>query len=193
MGMNPSYEKYLQSDHWKALRRKKHKQARRKGKHSRCAVCAATDRLDVHHVRYKRLYNVKTKDLRILCRACHDAVHELLDMGFRRKGSRYSKWWDRLAEEVRIYRGLVPVPEHPSEKHLAFWSVLPKHWGEWAGYQRGYWHPKTDVSEPSWLAELGALHIKNSRRTENAYVPKKKRKKKKYPTWYAEHAKKHQG
>lgn len=33
------------------------------------------DRVDVHHLRYGRLYDVTTDDLIPLCRSCHDIVH----------------------------------------------------------------------------------------------------------------------
>ena len=63
---------YLLSDHWKVLRTKA-----LEVHGSRCAKCPATKRLDVHHLRYKNIYDVEVEDLQVLCRKCHDKEHEV--------------------------------------------------------------------------------------------------------------------
>lgn len=66
-----AYREYLKSDHWRMLRAGAFKAYGR-----RCARCPATCRLDVHHVRYPRLWIEATvQDLMILCRPCHDKEH----------------------------------------------------------------------------------------------------------------------
>lgn len=66
---------YLKSDDWKVLRDSKIATTG-----TRCCLCCTIcETVDVHHVKYKSLYDVKHHDLRILCRPCHDKVHALLD------------------------------------------------------------------------------------------------------------------
>ncbi len=72
-----SYQQYLQSDHWKRLRSRK----RRKSKNGACAICGAVGALDTHHLLYRNLYDVKTQDLRLLCRGCHFLGHDLMRSG----------------------------------------------------------------------------------------------------------------
>lgn len=41
-----------------------------------CVKCLSPDRLEIHHITYKRLGNEKSKDLATLCRNCHQKVHD---------------------------------------------------------------------------------------------------------------------
>lgn len=43
-----------------------------------CSLCSSTDRLDVHHRTYERLYAERLADLTVLCRKCHGKFHEIL-------------------------------------------------------------------------------------------------------------------
>lgn len=79
-GMSEAYRRYLQSQDWREKRAMKHR--RHGGKRDRCAICGTPDRLDVHHLSYEKdLTTVEQKDLRILCRQCHDVAHELINSG----------------------------------------------------------------------------------------------------------------
>ena len=60
---------YLQSEHWKNLRKEKLELT------PRCEKCKTTLSLDVHHKSYGNLYDVLVKDLQTLCRKCHDLEH----------------------------------------------------------------------------------------------------------------------
>lgn len=64
-------EVYLKSDHWRRMRRLALEDA-----DHRCAVCNATEHLDVHHRTYERLGNERLTDLLVLCRSCHDIFHQ---------------------------------------------------------------------------------------------------------------------
>lgn len=64
------YLSYLQSEHWQRTRKKKLK------KHRHCEFCSSTGRLDVHHKTYERRGRERLSDLVVLCRSCHDAVHD---------------------------------------------------------------------------------------------------------------------
>lgn len=63
---------YLKSDHWKQLRKKKLEAD------SKCEYCQSLKNLDVHHIRYKQLYDVELEDLKTLCRKCHKLEHKSL-------------------------------------------------------------------------------------------------------------------
>lgn len=66
---------YLKSDDWKTLRK-----AKLWRENSKCQLCGkVSDHNDVHHIKYKRLYDVALSDLLVLCRCCHDRVHGLLE------------------------------------------------------------------------------------------------------------------
>lgn len=65
------YQRYLQSDHWRALRLEAFRVHGRK-----CFKCPATFGLDVHHLRYRHPWTLCTVlDVRPCCRQCHDKEH----------------------------------------------------------------------------------------------------------------------
>lgn len=65
------WQVYLKSDHWSDLRKEALANAKFK-----CSKCECGGNLDVHHERYKSIYNVTQDDLSVLCRKCHNAEHE---------------------------------------------------------------------------------------------------------------------
>lgn len=68
---------YLKSDDWKSLRLIAIQKNANSG--GVCPICARrVESLDVHHLKYRRLFNVTPKDLKAVCRECHDKIHELL-------------------------------------------------------------------------------------------------------------------
>lgn len=67
---------YLKSDHWSNLRLQKLADC-----DAKCERCGKRDLSnDVHHLRYRRLYDVLLEDLVVLCRRCHILVHEALEL-----------------------------------------------------------------------------------------------------------------
>jgi hypothetical protein len=65
------YESYMKSPAWK----KKREQALKyHGKF--CHLCKTPFSLHVHHLHYDTLYKEKMEDLMVLCKACHEGVHE---------------------------------------------------------------------------------------------------------------------
>ncbi len=101
--------KYYASDHW----RKRSQDFR--AKHPRCAMCGATEKLHVHHRRY-RFYREKDSDLECLCESCHlKGVHKqkgeenLLDIDFNHSKTR----GDRLSK--LIDNALTAHPEAPRD------------------------------------------------------------------------------
>ncbi len=69
------YQIYLQSDHWKKLRQLKIDQVGYK-----CQDCGIQKDIQVHHINYRKIYNVKLNDLRVLCRDCHIKCHEKISI-----------------------------------------------------------------------------------------------------------------
>jgi 5-methylcytosine-specific restriction endonuclease McrA len=86
-------EIYLKSDHWKFLREEKLKQ------NPNCEKCQSTICIDVHHLQYRGLYDVKISDLQTLCRKCHDVVHEKKKRKRNRKSISLAAW-----REKRLHR-----------------------------------------------------------------------------------------
>lgn len=61
---------YLNSIHWKELRQSALNHYGRK-----CNRCISTVTLQVHHLKYRHIYDVKIGDLEILCTPCHKTEH----------------------------------------------------------------------------------------------------------------------
>ena len=64
------YERYLQTPEWAAIRRMA---LDRDG--NKCTQCGSTTVLQAHHVTYKRRGHEKLKDLKTLCKNCHEQTH----------------------------------------------------------------------------------------------------------------------
>ena len=66
-----SYRDYLKSPQWA-------KKVRKARKHYgyKCTVCAAKERLEVHHRHYRTLFHESMADLDLLCHGCHGNEHE---------------------------------------------------------------------------------------------------------------------
>jgi len=96
-------EEYLKSDHWKNLREEKLKQF------SVCEVCGAKKSLDVHHKRYKNLYDVLLIDLQVLCRKHHKQIHEKLKKPKKepRKKKIQRKIIKRWAKDLNLDRNYI--------------------------------------------------------------------------------------
>lgn len=65
---------YLRSEDWKNLRI-----AMLHSANNKCEACSTSRSLDVHHINYRKLYDVSPEDLVVLCRDCHNKAHEILD------------------------------------------------------------------------------------------------------------------
>lgn len=69
-----NYNDYLKSAHWRDFRRAAIDNADRK-----CCLCGVRDMpLGVHHNNYDCLFAEKFHDVAVLCRQCHDRVHDVL-------------------------------------------------------------------------------------------------------------------
>ena len=65
------YKEYLQTDHWKSVR----KQALFRAKY-KCQLCSNKENLNVHHNTYKNRGEEKDEDLIVLCQNCHGKFHD---------------------------------------------------------------------------------------------------------------------
>ncbi len=71
------YSAYLSSNRWQAIRTRL---IAIRG--SCCAICDARDeRINVHHRTYERFGDELDGDLILLCRACHDTIHQRENVG----------------------------------------------------------------------------------------------------------------
>jgi 5-methylcytosine-specific restriction endonuclease McrA len=66
-----TYAAYLQTDHWRAVRRRC---LVRYG--YRCAICNSAQFVEVHHRDYSRIGAEADPDVIVLCRACHRLFHD---------------------------------------------------------------------------------------------------------------------
>jgi hypothetical protein len=87
-----NYRDYLKSDAWQDLRTFV---LETRGK--RCEKCGSERDIDVHHIRYKKLVNVSSDDLRVLCRICHRDFHDLIPLRFKESEG----FTDRIAEQQK--------------------------------------------------------------------------------------------
>lgn len=66
------YRDYLRSDHWQQLKLKKSKVAKK------CRCCGIKPvSSEYHHVRYRQIHDVTTRDIRRLCSECHSTYEAL--------------------------------------------------------------------------------------------------------------------
>ena len=70
MNRKEQYLNYLQTAHWQALRKAAFVLYGQK-----CEFCGQRTAIDIHHIQYHNLYDVKPKELAVLCRRHHDQVH----------------------------------------------------------------------------------------------------------------------
>jgi len=88
---------YLNSEDWKNLRAAKLSLVGFK-----CQLCRfKSESNDVHHLKYRKLHDVRLEDLRVLCRQCHDDVHALLKKYPKLKTLDNKTIWDCVFHHLR--------------------------------------------------------------------------------------------
>lgn len=108
--------RYLRSEHWSNLRLQKLAET-----DARCFHCGKRDLSnDVHHLIYRRLYDVTTEDLIVLCREDHDLYHEVLaehkdEINAKEYGSQRAITTMMLIREMRGQT--LVVRHHFNERH----------------------------------------------------------------------------
>lgn len=107
--------RYLKSEHWSNLRI-----AKLAAEDAKCRKCGYRDLSnDIHHLLYRRLYDVTLDDLVVLCRKCHERVHEALEIG----RTFVKRWEDRGPEYVwkatnRVFRWLRLIENKGLDKRI---------------------------------------------------------------------------
>lgn len=93
------YREYLTTQDWKQKRRAAHAHY---GRRSRvCDVCTQPGSgLQLHHFRYRSVFNCKPTDMRFVCDRCHRLIHEVMNRpGWEPKQRRY--YYEAVRAEVR--------------------------------------------------------------------------------------------
>ena len=79
------YNAYLHSKHWIQTR------VDVLTNRTKCERCGSTNKLQVHHLTYKNIYNENPEDLEVLCVGCHMHEHKLIKPKFKPKKKQLSK------------------------------------------------------------------------------------------------------
>lgn len=97
---------YLKSEHWRGLRLERLAKDK-----ARCVVCFYTSwQNDVHHLNYRNLKDVKRRDLRTLCRPCHNLIHVVMEKyPDWRLFSRSFQRWQYLRRRAKTMRRLLAL------------------------------------------------------------------------------------
>ncbi len=100
---NEKYRKYLQSDKWRAIAKK-----RMQIDGYRCVMCGSAgttgNPLSVHHLSYKWLYQEENRiyqDLETLCFCCHKQIHRAMERITSPDGRR--GWKDARIPQIHTY------------------------------------------------------------------------------------------
>ena len=106
--MDNKYKKYLLSDEWKQLRLDL---ISIRG--NKCEKCKKkTNRVQVHHLTYERLFNEQSEDLILLCGTCHQKAHGLINE--KTKPTKNSKLKPKVKKKKSIWQ---IVNEAKQSKH----------------------------------------------------------------------------
>lgn len=74
------YKEYLQTNHWKNVKRKALIRAGNK-----CQLCSSKLNLNVHHNTYENRGEEKDEDLVVLCENCHSKFHDVLNDNIKKE------------------------------------------------------------------------------------------------------------
>ena len=79
-----SYKDYLQSKHWKKMRRHYCHQS------ALCYACDKRDKpLQLHHIYYTNLGREEARDFIVMCKGCHEHLHNVLRDKFPKKATAF--------------------------------------------------------------------------------------------------------
>ena len=93
-------ETYMWSEEWS---RKKGLKFREVG--YLCEKCGETRNLEVHHITYDRLGHENLKDLQVLCRICHEFMHDIRNrpnINYKWKTSKDMSKKKRLSQKNKV-------------------------------------------------------------------------------------------
>ena len=115
--VNEEYKEYLQSSHWKELRKRILDRAGNCCE--RCGAMAEWGALQIHHRTYARLWHECDNDVEALCEKCHKEADEhrknrvndpVPKWADRVYGEEWERWYtyDFMKEQYEHIRSLVP-------------------------------------------------------------------------------------
>lgn len=113
---------YLKSEHWSNLRIAK--LAEQDAKCQKCGLRSLSN--DVHHWKYRKLYDVTMSDLAVFCRLCHDRTHQITSIT-----KAYCKEKIEVSEALDLVAGVYKVSTStfesiPEKKRVNFFWRLVK-------------------------------------------------------------------
>lgn len=114
------YKKYLESEHWNNLKKSKLNKVS-----NNCCYCWMTYN-HIHHINYKKWYNVDTNDLRLVCSECHLLLHKLEKEWFIEYV--YCDWLDKSNQSRYLKQ--------------KFWILKYQYWVFFRVYHRVNWYIK---------------------------------------------------
>lgn len=103
-----SYKRYLCTKHWQKLSKSTTKS------YPFCAACASDEDLVVHHTTYDNLGNENKADLMVMCKCCHEILHDYLDQKYLFAGLEY-----KVRQTYKLFReifGRRPIKWDPNKK-----------------------------------------------------------------------------
>lgn len=110
----PSYETYLESQHWKHFSSKV--------RSKKCFCCGSSNKLQIHHITYERLGEELPQDVITICHNCHWSVHKAVQDGIvpldsahffvkkHKSKIRQNQVWKPLAKLISTHRS---KQDHP--------------------------------------------------------------------------------
>lgn len=111
------YAEYLQTDHWKALREAT------VTRDPICVICKSLKTAEVHHLRYRNIYDVTIEDLIGVCPDCHEKIHSNVSTG---EDLTFGALKERLKRSrVTITEDLIAaIKQTPSENQRRIRGIL---------------------------------------------------------------------
>lgn len=116
---------YLLSDHWKALR-----QERLKKDQFQCQCCGTKYHLQVHHLRYRNIYDVLVEDLKTLCRTCHKAEHFGPKLIKAKRSKPYKKSKKASSIQNALYRSIKSIVRDNNRSFYERMEIIKKAFGD---------------------------------------------------------------
>lgn len=124
------YKDYLQSDHWKALKKR--------CVMVQCCVCGTMKGLLGHHIRYRMLLDVQPCDIAPMCAACHEDFHlacrktgvayvekEPAEIASITNGFRLTPWYIRWSEKRAKKRAKKEQKRQITNPPVLYWICDP--------------------------------------------------------------------
>lgn len=110
------YHEYLQSPAWRDKRLAALKRAKFK-----CECCGGTERLQVHHLTYDRVFHEDVNDLVVLCAEHHDMAEKLSREGLIRKDGNTANLAKQTMKALSYDRPVLAFKKNPKTNRKREW------------------------------------------------------------------------